>query len=310
MKRIVIRIVCYNQEDVISRALDSVLCQKDWGLFRVVVCDDCSKDRTWEILQKYKSSFPDIVEIHRNDHNLGIYGNVEKSDQYIKAIDYDLMGGLSGDDEYCDGYFERVQKLIEENHIDIKEAIGIYFDWKAVHVGGKELIYKQDAVLTGENLWSLYVRFKISGRSLMITKSVRDNYEPMLHGKGLNLVESHYDSQPPLIIRRAYYCPFVASVYYTGIGVSTRLSPKHSDYATKQNIEKWQYFLEHYVKSEEDKYYARYEKRKAEYYMSPKLKSLPILFFLYYKGQLKSCRSTLKETLRTFFNLAKYRFSY
>ena len=310
MKKIVIRIVCYNQEDVISRALDSVLCQKDWGLYKIVVSDDCSTDRTWEILKNYESQYPEIVEIHRNEKNQGIYGNVEISDQYVKNIDYDLLGGLSGDDEYCDGYFEGVQKLVEKENIDTNEAVGIYSDWKAVHPGGKDVIFKQDSVLSGESLWSLYVRFKISGRSLMVTKRVRDNFDPMLHGRGLNLVESHYDSQSHLNIKKAYYFPFVASIYYTGIGVSTRLSPKHSDYATKQCIEKWQYFLEHYVNSEEDKYYARYEKCKAEYMMRPQLMSLPTLFFLYHKGQLNSCRPTLKETLRTFFNLLKYRFSY
>ena len=91
MKRIVICIVSYNQEDVIGRTLDSILNQKEWGLFKIIVSDDCSKDRTWEILQEYKGKYPEIMDIHRNEHNLGIYGNVAQSNTYLPD-DYDFEG--------------------------------------------------------------------------------------------------------------------------------------------------------------------------------------------------------------------------
>jgi len=302
--------VCYNQEDVISRALDSVLCQKDWGLFRVVVCDDCSKDRTWEILQKYKSSYPDIVEIHRNDHNLGIYGNVEKSDQYIKTIDYDLMGGLSGDDEYCDGYFEGIQKLIEEQNIDTNEAIGIYSDWMAVYPNGNSSVHHQKLVLSDHKLWSLKIRGLIYGRSMMVSKPVFDSYEPILKGRGLSLTESHYDEQPHLNIRKAYYLPLVTSKYYTGVGVSTRLSLDKSDYLTYQSIERWTYELEYHVHNECDRHYVMYELLKSNYYIKPSVDKFVKMIYHYVKGQLPSCHLSWKSSVKCFLNLAKYGLNY
>ena len=307
MKAIVVRVITYNQENVISRALDSVLCQKEWGLYRIVVSDDCSQDRTWEILQEYKTKYPAIMEIHRNEHNLGIYGNVNKSEEYLPTK-YDLFTGLAGDDVFCNGYFEKVQKLIEENHIDTDEAVGFYFDWKAVYPNGEETIFRQSAVLTGHNLWSLYIRGLISGRSLMISKSVHDAHEPILNGRGLNLTESHWDSQSHLNIKRAYYCPFVASAYYTGIGVSTRLSTKYSNYHTDQEIEKWQYFSKFYVTNEKDRLQVQYAIEKANYFKHPTFGRIVKVMVLFYRAQLQGCRSSFKAMLRFFINLLRVKF--
>ena len=46
-------IITYNQEDVIARTLESLLSQEH--LYEICVSDDCSSDRTWEILNEYSS---------------------------------------------------------------------------------------------------------------------------------------------------------------------------------------------------------------------------------------------------------------
>ena len=300
MKRIVVRIITYNQENVIRRALDSVLCQKEWGLYRIVVSDDCSKDNTWDILQEYYKQYPDILDIHRNEHNLGIYGNVEKSEEYLQ-FDYDLFCSLAGDDSYCDGYFEAIQRFVENNNIDSADAIGIYSDWVAVSANGEEYIHKQDAVLTGHNLWSLKARGKICGRSLMVSKAVRDHFEPVLKGKGLSLTETHYDSQPHLNIKKAFYLPVVTSVYYIGIGVSTNLSnTKKSDYFTTQSAEMWNYSLQHFSNGESDEHYIKYKIALANFYMKPTLKLFINMLYHYNKGLLSGCKDSLKSRMRLF----------
>jgi len=307
MRKIVIRVVCYNQENVISRAIDSVLNQKEWGLYKLIVSDDCSKDKTWEILKDYQANYPDIVEIHRNEHNLGIYGNVAKSNTYLPE-NYDLFGALAGDDRYCDGYFEAIQKLVEEKKIDTNEAVGIFSDWKSISPAGKEVVHTQEAVLSGLSLWSLYARFKIGGRSLMMSKKVRDGFEPMLEGRGLNLTESQYDAQPHLNINKAYYLPQITTCYYTGIGVAVQLSSKKkSSYYTTQAIEKWLYFLENYARDKKDECYCRFELLKANYYLKPTFRDYFRMFSLYFRGQLPGFRDTLKHTLKLFFQLATYK---
>ena len=295
MKKIVICIVSYNQERVIGRTLDSILNQKDWGLFRIIVSDDCSKDRTWEILQEYKEKYPEIMDIHRNEHNLGIYGNVAQSNTYLPS-DYDLVCDLAGDDALCAGYFKALQDFIVENRIDTSKAVGIYSDWKAISPNGTEKLVTQEKAASGINLWSLKIRGKISGRSLMATKSVRDQYEPVLRGKGLSLTETHYDSQPHLHIQEAYYLPFVASIYYTGIGVSTKLADKKkSDYYTTQSAETWDYCLNHIATSIVDKHYIYYRLLLTNYYTSPSLKTFFMMFHHYLKGELPNAKESIKQ---------------
>lgn len=305
MKKIVIRVITYNQEKEIGRSLDSLLCQKYWGLYQIIVSDDCSKDHTWDILQEYQAKYPDIVFIYRNEHNLGIYGNVAKSESYLPS-EYDLFGELSGDDTYCDGYFESVQKLIKDKEIDTKEAVGIFSDWKYVFPNGKESVFRQNAVLSGYNLWSLKARGKITGRSLLVSKKVHDGYEPILTGKGLNLTESHHDAQAHLNIKRAYYIPRVTTTYYSGIGVSSRLSVKESTYLTTQSVEKWNYAIDNYINGKRDLHYVKYELLKADFYIKPSLWKLCKILYYYEKGQLPGCRNTYKETYRIFSKLLKY----
>ena len=75
MYSINVLILCYKQERIIGRAIESALCQKEWGLKNIIIQDDCSPDGTWEVLQEYARKYPDIVKPYRNEHNLGIYGN-------------------------------------------------------------------------------------------------------------------------------------------------------------------------------------------------------------------------------------------
>lgn len=308
MKRIVVSIVTYNQEDFIGRALDSVLQQKEWGLYRIIVSDDCSSDRTWEILQEYKVRFPELLCIYRNEHNLGVYQNFEKTDTYLP--DSDLYASLSGDDAYCDGYFEAVQKLIIEKQIDTNDAVGIYSDWKVVTPDGTENVHCQDRALSGYSAWELKIRSIITNRSLIVTKKVREGVKPTILDKGLRVAESIYDVQLPLNIKKIYYFHQTTTIYYSGIGVSKFLTIKGSDYHTTQGVAKWNHFIDLYIQNKRDLNYAKYEIKKAEFYMQPTWKKYIQIFYYYNKGLLPKCRPTYKETLFIFWHLMKYKFDF
>lgn len=308
MKQIVTGVITYNQENVIGRALDSVLCQKDWGLYRLVISDDCSKDNTWSILKEYQSRYPEIVEIHQNEHNLGIYGNIEKLNNYLPQAD--LYCSLSGDDKYCEGYFEAVQRLIINEKVDTNLPVGFYSDWKSISPTGVERVFKQEAALSNFDLWSLKIRGLITGRSLMVTKAVRDKYSSMILDQGLALAEGVYDSQPHLNIDKAYYLPIITSVYYSELGVSTKLSIKNSDYFTTQHAKMWQYYIDHYIKSKKDLYYAKFELQKTAFFLRPTILIYIRLFYFYKKGQLPKYHKKSKETIVLFTSYFKYLVDY
>lgn len=307
MKRIVIRVITYNQENVIERALNSILSQRKWGLYRVVVGDDCSSDRTWDILNEFQKKYPDIVYIYRNETNLGIYGNISKTDSYLPEAD--LYGNLSGDDEYCEGYFKAVQKIVSDENIDTTKPIGIFSNWKTVSPDGHEEIYKQNLVLNDYKLISLKIRGKIYSRSILVSKAVKEKYAPMILDRGLALSEGNYDLQSHLYIKKAYYIPRVTTIYYTDIGISTKLSRKHSDYFTTQFISMWEYFLEQYLETSEDIHYAKYEIAKSKFYIKPTWRGIFEIIHHNEKGQLHRQKDKLFSRLHFYLYLAKYKFT-
>lgn len=268
-KNITVLVICYKQQDVIKRALDSVLCQREYGLNKIVVCDDCSPDKTWDVLQDYKSRYPEYFEIHRNEHNLGIYQNMEK----LVSLrgESDLFVNLSGDDAFENGFFKAVQDYIRTNTVDFSVPIGIYADYKVIYPNGNQTICRQNIVEDKSlNRFSLYIRYKLCGRSMMINDLVLQKQKPTIFDKGLNLAESFFDCQKHLIVEKGYYVPVVGDIYYGGIGISMKLAD--TDYYSTQAMVKWQYYLDNLITKKEDVLLARAEIMKCQFILSPSIK--------------------------------------
>jgi len=89
-----ILLTTYNGVPYLSEQLDSLLAQtcRDW---RLLVRDDCSSDGTPEILENYRSRYPDVIMIiPREGQRLGACGNfswlLEQSDApYVMFCDQD-----------------------------------------------------------------------------------------------------------------------------------------------------------------------------------------------------------------------------
>ena len=81
-KRVSIALATYNGEMFLREQLDSILNQSVRN-FELVICDDCSKDSTWDILNEYAIA-DSRIRILRNDKNLGFLGNFEKAIQHTQ----------------------------------------------------------------------------------------------------------------------------------------------------------------------------------------------------------------------------------
>jgi len=86
---------CYNQEQYIAQAVESVIRQKVNADVRVLVADDCSTDRTLEIVKSYgeKTPFPFIYL--PTTKNLGLSANYRRA---FKACTSTYTAILEGDD--------------------------------------------------------------------------------------------------------------------------------------------------------------------------------------------------------------------
>lgn len=87
-----IALASYNGSKYIREQLDSILSQT-YQDFELIICDDCSTDNTWQILEEYAEK-DNRVKIFRNDTNLGFKKNFEKAislskGEYIALSDQD-----------------------------------------------------------------------------------------------------------------------------------------------------------------------------------------------------------------------------
>lgn len=99
----------YNQEKYIGQAIDGMLMQKTNFPFRIVISNDCSTDKTGEILKQYKEKYPDKIEIIENEKNLGAMGNFINTLAGIKGTEYVAL--CDGDDFWTDE--NKLQKQVD-----------------------------------------------------------------------------------------------------------------------------------------------------------------------------------------------------
>ena len=76
-KKISVALAAYNGSKFIIEQLDSIVNQSIIP-DEIIVCDDCSTDETFKVVEKYAESHP-IVKIYENDNNLGFIKNFEKA---------------------------------------------------------------------------------------------------------------------------------------------------------------------------------------------------------------------------------------
>lgn len=257
MYSINVLVICYKQEHLVGRALESVLCQKEWGLKNIIIQDDCSPDGTWNVLQDYAKKFPDIVKPFRNKCNLGIYGNLQS--MMKNRGEADLYVHLSGDDAFCNGFFKTAQTFLETNPIPSFEPFSIYMDWKVIRANGLERVVRNHALKGDIPAFRLQLRGFIHPRGTLISKGTVDQYKQIPLEYGIPLAETVTDLQKTYFSRYIYYVPFVAAIYYANIGVSSNL--KHLKF-DEDSIYKFEHIHEYFDLCDADKEYMQYLKFK------------------------------------------------
>ena len=91
MELISVLMPTYNVEKFIRQAVESILNQT-WDNFEFIIVDDCSQDRTYEILSEYANK-DSRIKLYRNDTNSKICKTLNRalahaSGKYIVPVSY------------------------------------------------------------------------------------------------------------------------------------------------------------------------------------------------------------------------------
>ena len=115
---ITVLVAAYNGEAYIEEQMDSILAQSQSGI-HIVVSDDCSSDRTPEILDRYERQYPGkVTVIHRRRpsggaaaHFLGLLSELAQMDQEAENGGWgEISRGSEGSERGADGFGDAVRK--------------------------------------------------------------------------------------------------------------------------------------------------------------------------------------------------------
>ena len=112
--------ISYNHEKYISQAIESILAQQTNFDFEIIVGDDCSTDKTAEILLRYQRQFPHHFSVIVNEKNLGPHRNFER---VYNAARGEYIALLETDDFWCDPL--KLQKQVEM--LDADRSVSLCF---------------------------------------------------------------------------------------------------------------------------------------------------------------------------------------
>lgn len=112
-----IALTAYNGQKYIEEQLNSILNQTIQN-FEIVICDDCSTDNTWNIIEQYATK-DSRIRSYRNEKNLGFVKNFEKA---ISLCGGDYIALSDQDDIWTPNHLEVLFKNIGDYSIACGDA--------------------------------------------------------------------------------------------------------------------------------------------------------------------------------------------
>ena len=133
MARISVLMGIYNCASTLPEALDSLYAQT-YQDFKIILCDDGSKDDTYAVAKQYADRHDNIVLL-RNERNMGLNYTLNRCLEYA---DTEYCARMDGDDISLPERFEKEIKFLDE-HLEyaIVSCPMIYFDEKGEFGRGK-----------------------------------------------------------------------------------------------------------------------------------------------------------------------------
>ncbi len=115
----------YNCASTLVEALDSLMAQTYQG-FKVIMCDDGSRDNTYQVAQRYAEQYPGRFVLVKNEHNMGLNYTLNHC---LKYADTEYVARMDGDDVSLPTRFEKEINFLDQHpEFAIVSSPMIYYD--------------------------------------------------------------------------------------------------------------------------------------------------------------------------------------
>ena len=173
-------LITYKHELYIRQAIESVLSQKVNFTWEFIVAEDCSPDKTRQIVLEYKDKYPDLFRLILQETNVGPFQNVF---DLLSAATGKYIAYLEGDDYWIDPL--KLQKQVDVLEKNSTLAMATHASYRLM----EDQLSLVDSPFQVDTVWStkdiLANDWFIMSASLMVRRSMMD-ISPAWYSKASN----------------------------------------------------------------------------------------------------------------------------
>lgn len=215
-------VLAYNQEQFIREAVHGALSQ-DYSNLEIIFSDDCSTDRTFEIIEHEVSRYhgPHNIIVNKNTKNLGI---TEHVNSIVARSNGELLIAAAGDDISLP---TRTSELVKYWISEKRTPCSIYSNTVIMNEDGQDLFvcHPKGYITAAKSVEDAVSRASagIAGCSHAFSKHVFEVFGP-LHREGM--VEDHAIGFRSLLLGGIHYLPSPL-VRYREVSSSVKKWPRN-----------------------------------------------------------------------------------
>ena len=288
--------VTYNQEEFIQTALDSIF-DNEVLPDKVIICDDCSFDGTWNVISDFKLRYNDIIDCYRNEKNLGLFQNFNQVFSFGIKSGCDIISVCSGDDYLKKGVFKELNKVVSDNQIDVtNDKFVIVTNTEELYPDGYVKLVDNYSLRNEKDLMYYRLSGKLSYREVGLSRNILKNIAPYRYDLGVwadLLFCLDYENN----CDKFYFTPFVSSGYRVGVGT---VSKQNMDAVSQSRYNVEKEVLRTYKLSKKSRKYlnrhvSEYEfKNEFNKYKSGERKNFPFALYIKTYGVFAMFTKTIK----------------
>ena len=161
-----VTMITYNHEPYIDQAIEGVLFQETDFSIELVIGEDCSTDRTREIVMKYQKKHPEIIRVIMYDQNVGARKNSQRT---LKACRGKYIAFCEGDDYWTDPL--KLQKQVDFLEKNPNHGM-VYTNYQTLFEDSGKIVHRnRDPKIPDDDIYYKYLTSSFIGTLTVMARS-------------------------------------------------------------------------------------------------------------------------------------------